>query len=305
MDEDTPTPDEAEREIAIGGALQSLPLFAEPYLRMQATNLDVLDQFLMQQESQLLHEYFELERTPFPSTLFVSALSQLWLFGLYELLRTWRQRGKDVLKWSKEWRSTPVHQQREKFEAKKLQIENRAADPKAAELFYWPPYEKVTEDPFFAEAIRKALDGSEWIFQRIAAFRVALAKHELPRMEGSYALSPGYGRIDMTDGSIYWQIVLEKNEVDLVSRRKIADLCRELAIDKTSAIVPENLQERMKSFPNIHYGVKKIGVTLDDGTNHRGVYVGWCKEILNVEGFDSIPFNAERIVNLFPDGSEV
>ena len=32
--------------------------------------------------------------------MIVSALSQLWIFGVYEMLRTWRQRLQDVLKFA-------------------------------------------------------------------------------------------------------------------------------------------------------------------------------------------------------------
>ncbi len=91
-DENEESLEEADSSSGVGiaEALRTLPLFDEPYLHMQAMNLDIIDRFLLDQERHLLHEYMELERTPFPSTVFVSALSQLWLFGLYELLRTWR-----------------------------------------------------------------------------------------------------------------------------------------------------------------------------------------------------------------------
>ena len=44
---------------------------------------------------------------------------------------------------------------------------------------------------------------------------MSLAKHELPGVKGSFVMAPGYGRIDMSDGSIYWQLVLRGNEVDM------------------------------------------------------------------------------------------
>jgi hypothetical protein len=79
-------------------ALQSLPLLGDDlYLRMQAMNLGVVDRFLVGIELELLQEYEQLERTPMASATFVSALTQLWIFGVYELLRTWRQRVGDVL----------------------------------------------------------------------------------------------------------------------------------------------------------------------------------------------------------------
>src|SRR5229473_4710874 len=34
---------------------------------------------------------------PQPLTMLVSALSQLWVFGLYEILRTWKQRISEVI----------------------------------------------------------------------------------------------------------------------------------------------------------------------------------------------------------------
>src|SRR5882724_2907778 len=76
----------ADGAVGLAQALQSLPLFTDTYLNMQAINLDLIDQFIEHQETRLLHEYFEKERTPLPSTMFVSALCQLWIFGLYELL---------------------------------------------------------------------------------------------------------------------------------------------------------------------------------------------------------------------------
>jgi len=76
-------------------ALQSLPLFEDVFLGMQAFNLGMVHEFLLEIEGDLLRELLELERTP-PNTTFVSAISQLWIFGLYELLRTWRQRADEI-----------------------------------------------------------------------------------------------------------------------------------------------------------------------------------------------------------------
>lgn len=189
--------------------------------------------------------------------------------------------------------------------AKRHEIEQRAADPGTVGAYYWRPYERAAEDPAFGEILRKALDRTERLFRRIEAFRVALAKHELPHAKGSFAWAPGYGRIGMTDGSIYWQVVLQGDEVDLVSRRTIADQCRRLALDESPAIVPEALQQGLKKLPDHSYGIKLVVVTLDDGTEHRGVYVAWCKEIVGVRGCESIPFDADRIVDIRHDPCEV
>jgi hypothetical protein len=288
-------------EIGLAEALGSLPLFTDPYLNMQAINLGLVDQFLMEQEAQLLHEYFEQERTPLPATMFVSALCQLWIFGLYELLRTWRQRGREIVRWSREFHSLAAEDRAARLAKKQADIEKRAADPRSADVFHWPAYEAAANDHTFGEAIRKALDRSERLFKRIEAFRVTLAKHEMPGVPGSFAMAPGYSRIEMTNGSIYWQVVLRDDEVDLVSRRTLADECRRLALDRTPAIIPEHLQDQMKRYPEESYGVKRITVTLDDGSEWRGVHVAWQKEIVWVEGQEGFPFDADRTVAVRPD----
>ena len=98
-EEDETTPD-------LASAPQALPLLADDlYLKMQAVNLAAVDTLLEGMETQLLHEYIELDRTPIPTFTMVSALSQLWLFGVYELLRTWRQRARHVLRFADDVRS--------------------------------------------------------------------------------------------------------------------------------------------------------------------------------------------------------
>ena len=310
MKDDEPKHDTAEHgddgsdeapEIGLAEALRSLPLFTDPYLNMQAINLDLVDQFLVEQEAQLLQEYFEQERTPFPATMFVSAFCQLWIFGLYELLRTWRQRGREIVRWSREFHALSPGDRPARMANKRAEIEKRAADPRSADVFHWPVYAAAASDQTFGEAIRKALDRSERLFRRIEAFRVTLAKHEMPGAPRSFAMAPGYGRIDMTNGSIYWQVVLREDEVDLVSRRTLADECRRLALDRTPAIIPEALQDQMKRYPDNSYGVKRIAVTLADGSECRGVHVAWQKEIVWVEGQEGVPFDTDRIVAVRPD----
>jgi hypothetical protein len=265
-------------------------------MQMQATNLELVDHFLIQSERDLLREYIEIEQTPLPTALFVSALSQLWLFGVYELLRTWRQRAKDVLRWAKEFYSASPKQRPTILETKKLEIERRAADPNGV-VFYWPAYERVAMDEAVATRLKNALDRGERLFRRIEAFRITLAKHELPGTKNSFASGAGFGRIDMTDGSIYWQVVLRGNEVDLVSRRTIADECRRLGNDDYSMILPEAIQTKVKRFPNSSYGIKKATLILRDGQQYPGVHIAWSREIVHIEGHEIIPFDIADTVD--------
>jgi hypothetical protein len=287
-------------KVGIWKLLRELPL-CDDFLGMQALNLEVVDRFLDAQESELLAEYMEEERTPFPAVVFVSALSQMWVFALYEFLRTWRQRARSVLRWAKEFQSTPVQARASRLESKKREMEKRSGDPRWAEAFHWPFYESAAKDPSFADSLRKAVDRTERLFRRIEALRVSLAKHELPGVKESYAMAPGYGRIDMMTGSIYWMVSLRGDEVDHVSRRSLADDCRRLSLDRDLLILPEILQEKLRKVPDHSYGVKRIVAVLKDGTQYGGVYIGWCKEVLQVEGHEIVPFDVDQIVEVRDD----
>lgn len=283
--------------IHIREALQTLPLFDDLYLRMQALNLDVVDAFLMDMERDLLREYMEKERTPVHTATFVSALSQLWIFGIYELLRTWRQRARELLRYADELRTLNGIERDNRLTEQKRKIENAAADPMMATI-HWPAFERVSGDDAFVKSISRALDRIERLFRRIEALRVSLAKHEVPKIKGSFALAPGYGRIDMVTGSIYWQVVLRGNEVDIVSRRAIADASRELAKDWSTAILPKHIQAKMENLPEHSYGVKRVTVILEDKTEYRDAFIAWNREVLLVRGSDGIPFDASKIVDV-------
>lgn len=281
---------EEHEDIRIRDVLESLPVFDELYLRMQAMNIDLVDAYLEDMEHNLLMEYMEIERTPLVSAVTVSAFSQLWIFGLYELLRTWRQRAFDVYNFADELRPLDKSAREVLIAEKKRKIKEATALD-GAEFIYWRPYEQVVKDEAFAESIRKAIDQSERLFRRIEALRMSLAKHEVPKAKGSFAMAPGYGRIDMTNGSIYWQIVLQGNEVDLISRRSLADECRELGEDRSSAILPIEIQKKVSTFPKHGYGVKLVTVILKDGTEYKKVLVAWSREVIHVSGQEKIPFD--------------
>jgi hypothetical protein len=157
-------------DVGIAEVLRKLPLCDELYLGMHAMNLDVVDQFLEQQEARLLTEYMETERTPFPTVMFVSALSQMWMFALYELLRTWRQRARDVLRWAKEIRSHPIEEWGPRLATKKREIRARARASRAS--VFWPAYEQAAKEADFVEALR-AIDRTGRLFRRIEAVRMS------------------------------------------------------------------------------------------------------------------------------------
>jgi hypothetical protein len=291
-------------------ALQSLPLLGDDlYLRMQAMNLGVVDRFLVGIELELLQEYEQLERTPMASATFVSALTQLWIFGVYELLRTWRQRVGDVLDFVQNLPAKKKPALRlEHMKAQEAKL--AAGSPGVGEIkdTRWPAYKKAADDANFASKLQNAKDYSERIFRKLEILRVHLAKHELHQSEGSVAVAPGYGRINMETGTMYYQVVLPGNalpgEVDVISRRDIADGCRDLLRDKSRFIIPIALRKELKDskiFPEFGYGVKQIKVFLRDGSNYTGVFVYWNVEIIGMRRQSKQPFDARNIIRIEPD----
>jgi hypothetical protein len=201
--------------ISLDELMWKLPLFDDLFLSMQGQNIMLIDFYLRDLERDLLREWFEIERTPFPATLFVSALSQMWIFAVYELLRTWQQRVKD-LKRDAQKSPTPV-----------------TARSRHSGMYYDEQLVKLRKQLKFGGELDKAMNLMEPIFKRIEALRMNLAKHEVPKMKSVPAMAPGYGRIDGMDGSISWQIDLGNNTVDLVSRRSLANQLRKLVIKDT------------------------------------------------------------------------
>lgn len=286
-----------QEETRIRDVLESLPVLEDLYLRMQAMNIDLIDAHLSEWETALLVEYMEKERTPLESAVTVSAFSQMWIFGLYELLRTWRQRASEVYKFAQEVRLLSEPERTTRVSEKKQQI-TEAMALAGSEVFYWPPYEKAAVDDDYVESIRKAVNQSERLFRRIESLRMSLAKHEVPKEKGSFAMAPGYGRIDMTTGSLQWQVVLQGNEVDLISRRSLADECRELVKDRSHLILPINIQEKIKAYPKHSYALKQVTLVLKDGTEYKNVLVAWYREVIHVSGHDKVPFDADDVADV-------
>jgi hypothetical protein len=199
-------------------ALRSLALLGgDMYLGMQVTNITVIDQFIMDVEYETLQELLRTERTP-AQTMFLNAQSQMWIFAVYELLRTWRARAKDVIKLAE---SGGLVQKAEGLEADQGFLHSGRAQ-RAQQL------REIAQDPSIIEAIKTDLRRVHIPFARIEHLRVSLAKHEVRGKRNSVAYSPGYGRIHMTNGSLQYQLENGPIILDTISRRDIADELRAL-----------------------------------------------------------------------------
>ena len=115
-----------------------------------------------------------------PGTMFVSALSQMWIFATYELLRTWQQMIKELKKGSN---------QRKEPSSDQTQL------PHLEEIYFRKQATRLQSDSGFTVMLDKALQAVEPLIRRIEALRMNLAKHEVPKKKGQRAIAPGYGEL--------------------------------------------------------------------------------------------------------------
>ena len=62
--------------------------------------------------------------------------------------------------------------------------------------------------------------------------------------------------------------------------------------------IPEKFQDKVNAMPESSYGVTRIRVTLDDGSQFDDVFVAWGSEIVKVGTSEVIPFDPSRIVSV-------
>ncbi|NQE60792.1 hypothetical protein [Caulobacter sp. RHG1] len=198
---------------ALPAALRRLTLLGDdPFLSMQATNLGLVDVFLNQLESQLMRARMVEDGTPL-DTAFVAAQSQMWIFAAYELLRTWKQRAKDTMKLIKGGR----------VEARLAQLERPLGYRHTAREIRAHQLRTAAALPDALETLDADLRRIHVTFGMMEALRMALAKHEVPKVRDSVAFAPGYGRINMWNGSIDFKISVDAGILGATSHRDLAD----------------------------------------------------------------------------------
>lgn len=201
-------------------ALGSLHLLGDgPFLRMQAFNLSLVDHFIMGLELQLHRARFNEEKGLAGDTAFLSAQTQMWIFAVYELLRTWRARAKDIVKLAK----NGGLQLKVDALARKLRFEHPARQMRPDQL------RRIIKSPALLDDIARALRRTHILFSQLEHVRVALAKHEIGGKKNSIAHAPGLALFNRWNGSLEYEIGYEGTILGTLSRRDIAESLRALA----------------------------------------------------------------------------
>lgn len=198
-------------------ALNGLVFLGESHaMRMQVTSIGIVDTFIMEVETTVRNRLFQEERTPIDDAAFLQAQTQMWIFATYELLRTWRQRLNDIIKWQRNGGlqakievlrkdTNFLHYDRQGLAH---QLERVVADPSIVDLFH-------------RDLLKTAIP-----FHRLEFVRVALAKHEISGKAKALAYNPGYARIDQFTGSLQYELSNERYVTGTITRREIADEIR-------------------------------------------------------------------------------
>lgn len=192
------------------------------FMRTQAHNLEMTDKFIMDIEYQTLREFFTKEKTP-ASAYFLSAQSQMWIFAAYELMRTWQERCKNIIKWAD---NGGLQQKLDALKNKSNEVTHFGLENQIRQL------EAVIADPSLITRIKNELLHLHIPFTQLEFIRVAIAKHEVSGKAKAAALMPGYGRINMYCGSLDYQMDSGNMILGTINRRDIADSFRSIDCTK-------------------------------------------------------------------------
>lgn len=222
--DDEPNDERRYRDVAeIGSsdlydALMSLAGFAgNPFLAMQASHLGLVDNMLNALEQEAMRQQFDDER-PREKIALLAALSPMWIFAAYELLRTWRQRCEEVIKLAEnsgiELKASHLEQE--------LGYRHYDRELRAQQL------RDAQEQPELVDRMRVDLRRTEMGFTTLEFIRVALAKHEVSK-KGSkkpIAFAPGLALSNRWCGSMEYELSNGGAIIDYVTRRDIAETIR-------------------------------------------------------------------------------
>lgn len=199
-------------------ALMTLAGFGEnPFLAMQASQLCLVDNMLNRIEQEILERQLD-DEPPRGRIAQLSALTPMWIYAAYELLRTWRQRCEEVIKLAE---NGGINLKATNLE-RELGYRHYDRELRAQQL------RDALERPELVDQMRVDLRRTEMGFTRLEFLRVALAKHEVSK-KGSkkpIAFAPGLATVDRHCGAMQYELSNGGSIIGYISRRDVAETIR-------------------------------------------------------------------------------
>lgn len=198
--------------------LSSLALLRDDLaMSSQAFNLAAVDKFIMVLEMNFLRTRLDDEAPRDPGlSVFLGAQTEMWIFAAYELMRSWRERAKLVIKL--------VDNGGLAFKIDHLQAKpswDYGSTMVARQLV------RVRDEPALVQQLRDDLLRSHIPFHLLEWVRIQLAKHQEPGNAKSFIRS--HPMMDRHTGSLNYELTQGPVIAMTMSRRELADALRALS----------------------------------------------------------------------------
>lgn len=217
------------KDFSIISWFMSIPLCDDVWLGMQAQHIAAVEIGIIRPlELHTARKIFNEEGYA-DVMMALNGVSQMWLFALYEFLRTWRQRAMQLLQLADQYAKTKPAKQ-------KAFLSKTLADAKGKEKhifsggsFYSHHISRIA-DTDFAASIKAYYDKTDGWFGFIEELRMNLAKHEVPKKRGMVTEMPGYARMGLVKGSLYWQFIDAQGGLQKLDRREAANFFLDIQV---------------------------------------------------------------------------
>lgn len=167
-----------------------IPLCDDVWLGMQLRNIAIVDfGFIRPIEREAIARFVANDKIGMDVLIPLSAISQMWVFSLYEFLRTWRQRADLIIKVSDKYDALPDRDRAEYLAAEVAKAEGRESFVKRAPTFVSEQVGCISQAGF-ADGVRAYKEHTEGLFRSIRSFELRSQSMRCQRPKASLRKPP-------------------------------------------------------------------------------------------------------------------
>ncbi len=207
-----------------------IPLCDDVWLGMQAQHIAAVEIGIIRPlELHTARKIFDEEKGDSGLMMALNGVSQMWLFALYEFLRTWRQRATQLLQLADQYAKTKPPKQKAFLTKTLSDAKGREKHIHSGFSFHSEHISRIADAEFVA-SIKAYYDKTDGWFGFIEELRMNLAKHEVRKTRGMVAEMPGYARLDVVRGTLYWQFIDTRGGLQKLDRREAANFFLDIEV---------------------------------------------------------------------------
>lgn len=215
-----------EKDFDLHTWFATIPMTDDVFLGLQAQNLARVEMSVLREWERKVLDEQRSDPGNYQGPRFreLLALSQMWVFGVYELLRTWRERARELLKFEEKLKSLATRGERDAYLKKLVDEANERARHIEIGAVDYPEHIAKVGDAAFMQSIKDYEEKTKDLWLELSAVRMPAAKHQLPGKDKLPAQTPGLGLPSPYTGSIHWKVLVGKErEQREIGRRELAD----------------------------------------------------------------------------------